>query len=268
MKAFAASLRSVVMMEVERLKRVLLSLPDLALRTGWLRDFLARESDHDKASVLNALCEDNERAEPQAREAILVVALLFAALGECELLEQLRAQADARHLLSLSRLVRRAPPPAVHDRPAHELPVPDYGVGRELTVGERKSLARSPSRRAFEKLLKDPHPLVIRQLLENPRLTEDDVLRMAARRPARLEVLEAIAQNGRWLSRPRVRLAVLFNPGSPPAMTMPLLSVCTRNELHDVLHHVDSSAVLRSAAHELFERLPPLRESEAPGPLQ
>jgi hypothetical protein len=126
-------------MEVERLKRVLLSLPDLALRTGWLRDFLARASDHDRASLLNALCEDNERAEPQAREAILVVALLFAALGECELVDQLRAQAEARHLLSLARFVRRAPPPSVHDRPAHELPVPDYGRGRELTVGERKS---------------------------------------------------------------------------------------------------------------------------------
>jgi hypothetical protein len=254
------------MMEVERLKRVLLSLPDLALRTGWLRDFLARESEHDQASVLNALCEDNERADPQAREAILVVALLFASLGECELVEQLRAQAEARHLLSLSRLVRRAPPPTVHDRPAHELPVPDYGTGRELTVGERKSLARSPNRRAFDKLLADPHPLVIRQLLANPRLTENDVVRMAARRPARLEVLEAIAQSGRWLSRPRVRLAVLFNPGSPPAMTMPLLSVCTRSELADVVRSSDASAVLRNAAHELYERLPPLRESEAPGP--
>src|SRR5438309_1567694 len=121
-------------MEVERLKRVLLSLPDLALRMGWLRDFLARESGYDHASVLNALCEDNERADPQAREAILVVALLFASLGECELIEQLRAEAEARHLLSLSRLVRRAPPPSQHDRPAHELPVPDYGRGRELTV--------------------------------------------------------------------------------------------------------------------------------------
>jgi hypothetical protein len=254
------------MMEVERLKRVLLSLPDLALRTGWLRDFLTRASEHDQATVLNALCEDNERADPQAREAILVVALFFASLGECELVEQLRAQAESRHLLSLSRLVRRAPPPLVHDRPAHELPVPDYGAGRELTVGERKSLARSPNRRAFDKLLGDPHPLVIGQLLANPRLTEDDVVRMAARRPARLEVLQAIAQNSRWLSRPRVRLAVLFNPGSPPAMTMPLLAVCTRNELSEVLHNSDSSAVLRSAAHELFERLPPLRVSEAPEP--
>jgi hypothetical protein len=251
------------MIEVERLKRVLLSLPDLALRTGWLRDFLAHSSEHDRATVLNALCEDNERAEPQAREAILVVALLLASLGECSWVDQLRAQADARHLLSLARLVRRAPPPAVHDRPARELPVPDYGRGRELTVGERRSLARSPSRRAFDRLLGDPHPLVIRQLLENPRLTEDDVVRMAARRPARLEVLEAIAQSGRWLCQPRVRLTLLFNPGAPPAIAMPLLAVCTRNELSEVLQHAESSPVLRSAAHELLERLPPLRASEA-----
>jgi len=254
------------MMEVERLKRVLLSLPDLTLRTGWLRDFLARESTHDQATVLNALCEANERADSGAREAILPVALVLASLGECELLEGLRAQAEARHLLSLSRFVRRGPQSLVRDRPAHERPVPDYGAGRELTVGERRSLARSPNRRAFDKLLGDPHPLVIRQLLQNPRVTEDDVVRLAARRPARLEVLEAIAQDARWLSRPRVRLAVLFNPGSPPAMAMPLLAVCTRSELDEVLHSTDASAVLRSAALELFERLPPLRQSEAPEP--
>ena len=254
------------MVEVERLKRVLLSLPELGLRTGWLRDFLANSSDHDRATVLNALCEDNERAEPQAREAILVVALLFASLGECDLLDQLRAQAEARHLLSLARLVRRAPPPTVHDRPTHELRVPDYGAGRELTLGERKSLARTPNRRAFDKLIADPHPQVITLLLANPKLTEDDVVRMAARRPARLEVLDAIAQQGRWLSRPRVRLSLLFNPGAPPAITMPLLAVCTRNELTEVLHHSESSPVLRGAALELLERLPPLRVSEAPSP--
>ncbi len=250
------------MAPVERLKRVLLALPDLALRTGWLRDFLNNGSPRDNATVLNALCEDNERAEPQAREAILVVALFFASLGECALVERLRAEADTRRLLSLGRLLRRAPPPAVHDRPAGELPVPNYGTGRELTVGERKSLARTPNRRAFDQLLSDPHPLVIRQLLENPRLTEDDVVRMTARRPARLEALEAIAQHGRWLSRPRVRLSLLFNPGSPPAIAMPLLAVCTRQELCEVVHHSETSTVLRGAAHELLERLPPLRDAE------
>jgi hypothetical protein len=256
---------SELVMGVDRLKRVLLSLPELGLRTGWLRDFLSNSSDFDRATILNSLCEDNERAEPQAREAILVVALLLASLGECDLVDQLRAQSETRHLLSLARLVRRAPPPGAQNRPAHELPIPDYGAGRELTVGERKSLARGPSRRAFDKLLKDPHPLVIRQLLENPRLTEDDVVRMTARRPARIEALEAIARHSRWLARPRVRMTMLFNPGAPPAIAMPLLAVCSRNELSEILHHSESSPVLRTAALELLERLPPLRASEAPG---
>jgi len=105
---------------------------------------------------------------------------------------------------------------------------------------------------------------VIRQLLQNPRLTENDVVRMVARRPARLEVLEALADHGRWFCRPRVRLAVLFNPGSPATICMPLLAVCTRSELTSVLHHCEAAPVLRSAARELLERLPPLPEQPEP----
>ena len=67
--------------------------------------------------------------------------------------------------------------------------IPDYGRGRPLTLGERKSLARRPDRAMLDRLLHDPHPDVIRRLLRNPRLTEDDVVRLAARRPGRPEVL-------------------------------------------------------------------------------
>jgi hypothetical protein len=40
---------------------------------------------------------------------------------------------------------------------------------------------------------------------------------------------------------------------------MPLLAVCTRGELVEVLHSADSSGVLRSTARELLEKRPPLR---------
>ena len=141
--------------------------------------------------------------------------------------------------------------------------MPDYGAGRELTLGERKSLARSPNRRAFDKLLADPHPLVLRQLLENPRLTEDDVVRIAARRPARPEVALSLARSPRWLRRPRVRMALLLNPGSPPSVVMPLLAACTRGELVEIVHSADSNKVLRATACELLARRPPLEQSDA-----
>lgn len=250
------------MLERSQVKRVLLGLPELKLRLAWLDDQLRRWPLDGVAQLLDGLCEESERTEPAAREAVAAVALLFVSLGECELVERLREEAAGRHLLSLDRLLRRAPPGPAELRPPEDLPVPDYGTGRELTVGERRSLARRPHRRAFEKLLADPHPLVIRQLLVNPLLTENDVVRMAARRPARLVVLRELSQAPHWLARTRVRMSVLLNPGSPAEMAIPLLQLCNRPELLEVLASADTGLVLRATARELFERRPPLREPD------
>lgn len=246
---------------LQQLTKTVLSLSGASLRVEWLRAKLSSWAPPEAALVLNALCEQSERSQPEAREALLAVAALFAGLGECPLVEALRRQAELDCLLSLQRLLRKAPRPPSTEHPARELPVPDYGAGRELTVGERRSLARRPDRRAFDRLLSDPHPLVIRQLLKNPLLTEEDVLRLAARRPARFEVTREIARFAHWLSRPRVRIAILLNPGSPPEVAMPLLAVCHRGELAQVLASSDTSAVLRLTALELLERRPPLERA-------
>ena len=65
-------------------------------------------------------------------------------------------------------------------------------------------------------------------------------------------------QYPRWLTRSRVRLSILLNPGSPPAIAIPMLSVCKRTELVEVLRGTDVSNVLRATALELLERRPPL----------
>jgi hypothetical protein len=241
-----------------RLTVALLSLPGPDFRLGWLHDRLAGLPADEAARELDALCEEGERSVPDAREALLTLAMLLARLGDCELVDELRAAAHARSLWSLDRLLRRAPPPALVERPSQELPVPDYGTGRELSVGERRSLARRPNRRAFEKLLADPHPLVLQQLLHNPKLTEDDVVLLATRRPARAEAIQAIAAAPRWLSQARVRMAILLNPGSPSSISMPLVALCTRQELRELTRATDTSLVLRATARELLERRPPL----------
>ncbi|MCA9593506.1 MAG: hypothetical protein KC776_09360 [Myxococcales bacterium] len=246
------------MVTVARLKRLLLALSEPALRIGWLEEQLELWSVSEAATLLHGLCEESERSDPEAREALLSVVMLLAQRGDDALVQALREEAAGRRLLSLDRLVRAGPAPVVVERPATELPVPDYGVGRELTLGERRSLARRPNRRAFDRLLSDPHPLVIRQLLQNPKLTEADVLRLVTRRPARLEVLREVVQYPRWLTRSRVRLSILLNPGSPPAIAIPMLSVCKRTELVEVLRGTDVSNVLRATALELLERRPPL----------
>jgi hypothetical protein len=246
------------MAPVARLATTLLSLPGPEFRLGWLRDRLSNLPPEQAARELHALCEDNERQVPEAREAVMTLAALLAALGDCELVDGLRSAARAEGLWSLDRLLRRSPPPAQAERPRQEISIPDYGTGRELTVGERRSLARRPNRRAFEKLLGDPHPLVLRQLLENPKLTEDDVVFLATRRPARPEAIAAIVAAPRWLSQQRVRMAILLNPGSPSSVSIPLLALCARQELCELLRATDTSRLLRATARELLDRHPPL----------
>ena len=96
-------------------------------------------------------------------------------------------------------LVREETEDAPEEEPQHR--VPDYGRGRPLTLGERKSLARKPDRRMFDRVLRDPHPDVIALLLQNPRLTETDVVRLCSRRPGVAEVLSRVFAS-RWSLRP------------------------------------------------------------------
>ena len=244
------------MVPVISLIRTLLSLPELKLRSAWLLDHVRQLSLSDSAPLLDALCKSSERGDPSAKEALMAWVVGLVQLGDCAWVAALR-QASVEHgLLSLNRLLRPIAPCAVGSDSVP--PVPDYGAGRELTVGERRSLARRPNRRAFERLLSDPHPLVMRTLLHNPRLTEDDIVRLVGRRPLRSAVIDELAQCPDWLVRPRIRMTLLHNPGTPGTVTLPLLALCKRDELVEVLENTALSAVLRTTARELFDRRPPL----------
>ncbi len=104
-----------------------------------------------------------------------------------------------------------------------------------LPLGRLKTLARltkNPDELARLAVASDPS--VIRNVLLNPRLTEDVVVRIAARRPARPEPLVEIWRSARWSVRPMIRKALVFNPYFPPdvgAKIVPLLSSADLREL-------------------------------------
>lgn len=242
------------------LKRCLLGLSDLGLRLQWFDDLLGRLAATAVAHAVNRLCEENESGDLEAREALLTVALYAALNHTSPRVLELRRLADSERLLSLERLLRGHGPPS-DERPMDEGRVPNYGGGRELTLGERRNLARRALRSHFDRLLSDPHPRVIAELLQNPRLTEDDVVRLAARRPGRADVLRQLAGSVRWIRQARVRTALVFNPASPPWLSVPFLGLCTRSELHELVHSTDTALLLRGVAVELLERRPPLQEA-------
>lgn len=244
-----------------RWSRSVPALREAGLRVAYLRSELSQRPLIEVAGALDDLAGRAEQADPVAREVLSAAVTALADPGCADLVEALRALADREALLPLSRLLRRRPRPEPQpEPPVDERKLATSSSGRVLTLGERRALARRPSRAAFDKLLGDPHPMVVKNLLENPRLTEDDVLRMAARRPAYPQVIGEIARHPEWSQRARIRMAIVQNPGTPPEIAVPLVRLLLRPELAQVVAAPDVPALVRAAASELLERRPPVPE--------
>jgi hypothetical protein len=220
------------------------------------------------AAALDEVCAGAEQAETDARELLVAVIDLLAENDQITFAQRLREEAAGSSLLSLGRLLRRPVTTSMRPPANGEARVPDYGTGRTLTLGERKALARRPTRKAMEKLFADPHPVVIRTLLGNPKVTEEDVIRLSARRPNLPEVLAEVARSPRWAHRVRVRMAVVLNPDSPLELAIPLLALLVRHELKLVAAAAYLAPTLRVAARDLLARRPPVRAAAAKVRLQ
>jgi hypothetical protein len=247
-----------------RWSRSVPSLKEPKLRVAYLRAELSSRPLAEIAVALDALAARAEQAEPVAREVLAAAVTVLADPSVSDRKDALRAIADRDALLPLGRLLRaRARPSSAMEVPrVDERTLASSSTGRPLTLGERRALARQPSRAAFDKLLRDPHPMVVQNLLGNPRLTEDDVVRMIARRPAYPEVIGEVARHPIWSSRPRVRMAIVQNPGTPPEIAVPLVRLLIRPELHQVVSAPDVPALVRAAASEILSRRPPVPDRD------
>jgi hypothetical protein len=244
---------------VDRWLLTIPSIVDHPLKVGYARRELIQGAPDTLAAALDAICRRVDGIDNHARDVLGAFVPSLVDPEHLETLQPIRHAARDASLPAVSRLLRCS------SRQGHLLDRADTAPRKEdrvLTLGERRALARKPSRAMLTKLLLDPHPLVVRIVLANPRITEDDVVMMAARRPTVPEVAVEIGKA--WSRRPRARLAVVLNPGSPPAVSVPLLGLLARHELAEVLRATDLLPVVRATASELHELRPPLRAVERP----
>jgi hypothetical protein len=117
--------------------------------------------------------------------------------------------------------------------------IPDLEQGTmnldDLTLGERKSLARTGDERSLNRLMEDLDPRVVSQILLHPRMTEARVLKIASKRPMHPQSLVAILHHERWGTMTSVHEAVASNPWASTglrAAIVPLLGPKAQSELN------------------------------------
>ncbi len=170
-------------------------------------------------------------------EGAAATALVQAVLPELGLpYDQRAALYVAARSLGLAAAALFLSPP-----PQKEAPPAPPGLEQELSLGHRRTLARTAPPERFARLGAEKDVRVARELLLNPRLTEREVVRIASRRPAQPEVLLAIGLSPRFSNRASVRSALARNPYAPPRLALRflahlgdqlLLEVATDGTLH------------------------------------
>ena len=221
--------------DAHRVARRLAVLPELAMRAAALCELLLERSPDDAAWLLDALATAG-RAGGAPYDLSLLAAIELAGSDRLPY-EERRAifEAAERHgLESCKELLFTGAITGTGDQSDAAAPRPLTPGTRPLTLGERKSLARSWKRDVLERLLADPHLDVVALLLRNPRLTETDVLRIATSRRASAAVLELVLGAKRWSCRPAVRRALLRNPALPEATGLRLVGMLNRSELREL----------------------------------
>ncbi len=151
-----------------------------------------------------------------------------------------------RDILHLARDNRT--PPSI--RRAAEMQLLSRLAG--LSSGEKRSIARLCGPGVIVQLRNDPEPMVIKALLENPRLTEGSLLPMLSREMARPEILSLVANSNRWGTRYPVRVAICKNPRTPATSSLPLLPMLKKKDLAAVARDRRLPAVVTRRAEVLL----------------
>jgi len=168
--------------------------------------------------------------------------------------QRLYAAATERGHASIARLFLSASPPPANASQLKKALAPERALkptGRPLTLGERKSLARTNKREDLLLLLRDPHPAVVEILLGNPHVTEAEILKIASFRPAVPESLTKIAAHPRWSVRHAVKRALVMNPGTPLADAIRIATTLRKQELLELSTDPQLPEPLRRHAADL-----------------
>jgi hypothetical protein len=240
--------------------RTVSGVRDTGMQVGWVRDQLERLGDALAADVLTVVLARAEQKEQAYARLLLRVSMALAGPTGVGRKRSIACFAEARGQVALARFLGGGdlPEPAAPlddpERPPVDVLAMDPAMrraltekGRPLPLGERKSLARRRDRELLNRALRDSHPDVVRILLDNPALTELDVVRLCAQRPVAPEVLRLVFCHPRWIVRYRVRAALAFNPHTPESITLQLLPHLSAADLRAVGNASELSARLREA---------------------
>ncbi len=125
---------------------------------------------------------------------------------------------------------------------------------RALSQMEKILLAIKADRSERALLLQDNDPRVLLSILRNPRLTVDEVARLAKSSFLTYQIADVILKAGQWMSSLDVRLGLIHNPKTPPAFALRILPTLPDGDVRAIARAGTNMALKQAALRRLQGR--------------
>lgn len=230
----------------------LAALPEDGMRLELLGRRLAPLASEEIARFFDILYKKgvNETAALRVKAALIDPEGLKRALGEERYREVLRASLDLG-LRKVSRLFSELPP--------HKKGVSGYDKEEEakmefISLGARRALSKKTVKDTIDRLLSDPDPVVINNILNNPRTTEKEALKIASKRPNSPGILKLLAGHRKWSKSYNVIKAIALNPYTPPRISIAILETLLTQDLKLISQDSTVHPQVRISAKDIIEQ--------------
>ena len=227
-------LRLLVLLTMQNIERYaakflkdIASLPEEAMRVVLLKKRLKELSPKSISRLLAILLRDGSEIHSLLMEADV----LSEALGP-EGFHKTYQSALNLDLTTVSPLFTSLPPKK--GGLYHGYEKEEEIMMEHLTLGERRALSKGLNKNMLSRLLSDPDPVVIKNLLDNPKTTERDAVKVASKRPNSSKILDTLALHIRWSRNYTVRKAIILNPYTMPRVSVLLMGSILTSDLKTV----------------------------------
>jgi hypothetical protein len=122
---------------------------------------------------------------------------------------------------------------------------------RGLSQMEKILLAVKADRSERALLLQDNDPRVLLSILRNPRLTVEEVVRLAKSSFLTYQIADVIMKAGQWMASLDVRLALIHNAKTPQAFSLRILPTLPDSEVRAIARAGTSTALKQAALRRL-----------------
>lgn len=154
----------------------------------------------------------------------------------------------------LAHLLPAADAPEKEEDEEEEAPARRQNVWdrmRDLSQMEKILLAVKADRTERALLLQDSDPRVLLSLLRNPRLSVEEVVRLARSSFLTYQIADAIMQASQWMANLDVRRGLIQNPKTPPAFALRILPSLPDAEVRAIARGGTSMALKQAALRRL-----------------